>query len=284
MERSPGRRRFLKSVTALTAVGLPVTGVAVDAHSGHPEHVAPAKHGARRATLLQGYSYFAPPEVAFVEAALSRLIPADDLGPGAKEAGVAYFIDQQLAGAWGAHARAYRLGPWPEGTPTQGDQSPLTPQEVYRTAIAETQSYCGAKYGKAFDALSATQQDEVLRDLQEGRITLELGPARWFFGMLWAKPQQGFFADPMYGGNRDKIGWKLVGFPGVAAAYTEFIEKHNQPYRAVPVSIADVQQGLARVDEHGHPVHVLLSKNDGPQPRSEGSKNLLCDKADPSLR
>lgn len=262
MERSPGRRRFLKSISALTAVGLPPSGVTADAHSQHPANVAQAERGARHATVLQAYSYFTQPEVAFVEAAVSRLIPADDLGPGAKEAGVAYFIDQQLAGAWGAHARTYRMGPWPEGTPTQGDQTPLTPQEVYRAGIAEIQRYCSAKYHAAFDALPAVQQDEELRNLQEGKITLEIVPARLFFGMLWANTQQGFFADPMYGGNRDKIGWKLVGFPGVAAVYTQFIELHNQPYRAVPVSIADVQQGLARLDEHGHPVHVLLSKSD----------------------
>jgi len=114
MERSPGRRRFLKSVTALSAIGLPVTSVAADAHSQLPDHAAHAKHGAQTATLLQAYSYFTQPEATFVEAAVSRLIPADDLGPGAKEAGVAYFIDQQLDGAWGAHARTYRLGPWTE--------------------------------------------------------------------------------------------------------------------------------------------------------------------------
>jgi gluconate 2-dehydrogenase gamma chain len=262
MERSPGRRRFLKSVSALTAAALPAGSIATDAHSEHPAHVANATPGAPPSTRPQAYSYLTQPEVAFIEAAVSRLIPADELGPGAKEAGVAYFIDQQLAGAWGAHARNYRLGPWPEGTPTQGYQSPLAPQEVYRAAIAETQRYCSANYGKTFDALAAAQQDEVLRDFQEGRITLELVPARLFFGMLWANTQEGFFADPMYGGNRDKIGWKLVGFPGVAAVYTEFVEKHNEPYRVVPISIADVQHGLARLDEHGHPVHVLLSKID----------------------
>jgi gluconate 2-dehydrogenase gamma chain len=262
MERSPGRRRFLKSATALTAVGLPAAGVVADPHSEHPAQVRQANSGAPPLTRLEAYSYLTQPEAAFVEAAVSRLIPDDELGPGAKEAGVAYFIDQQLASAWGAHARNYRLGPWPEGTPTQGYQSPLAPQEVYRIAIAETQSYCRANYAKTFDALAAAQQDDVLRGLQEGRITLELVPARLFFGLLWANTQEGFFADPMYGGNRDKIGWKLVGFPGVAAAYTDFVEKHNEPYRAVPVSIPDVQQGLARLDEHGHPVHVLLGKSD----------------------
>jgi gluconate 2-dehydrogenase gamma chain len=73
---------------------------------------------------------------------------------------------------------------------------------------------------------------------------------------------EGFFADPIYGGNRGKIGWKLVGFPGVAAAYSEFIDKHNVPYKAEPVSIADLQQHVVAVDEHGHPQHVLLAKKD----------------------
>src|SRR5438105_1566087 len=82
--------------------------------------------------------------------AVARLIPADELGPGAKEAGVALFIDHQLAGAWGTMARNYRQGPWPEGTPQQGYQSPLTPQEVYRAAIREVNQQCTKQYGKAF--------------------------------------------------------------------------------------------------------------------------------------
>jgi gluconate 2-dehydrogenase gamma chain len=262
VDRSPDRRRFLKSVTALTAVGLPSANVAADTHSEHPAQVGQVNSGTQPPTRLEAYSYLTQPEAAFVEAAVSRLIPNDELGPGAKEAGVAYFIDQQLASAWGAHAHNYRLGPWPEGTATQGYQSPLAPQEVYRIAIAETQSYCRTNFGKTFDALGAAQQDDVLRGLQEGRIALELAPARLFFGLLWANTQEGFFADPMYGGNRDKTGWKLVGFPGVAAAYTEFVEKHNQPYLVVPVSIPEIQQKLARLDEHGHPVHVLLGEND----------------------
>jgi gluconate 2-dehydrogenase gamma chain len=262
MERSPGRRHFLKSVTALTAAGLPAASPADESRSPHANHFAQAKSSAPLATQTQAYVYLTQPEAAFLEAAVSRLIPADELGPGAKEAGVAYFIDQQLAGAWGAHARNYRLGPWPEGTPQQGFQSRLTPQEIYRTAIAETNRYCSDKYGKAFDALTAAQRDEVLGDLEAGKVELALVPSRLFFNMLWNNTQEGFFADPMYGGNRNKVGWKLVGFPGVAAVYTNFIEKHNVPYRAAPVSIADVQQRLARVDEHGHPIHVLLSKND----------------------
>ena len=261
MERSPGRRRFLKSVTALTAASLPPAGVAADAHSQHPAHVAQAKPPGALATQMQAYVYLTPPEAEFVEAAVARLIPADELGPGAKEAGVALFIDHQLAGAWGTMARNYRQGPWPEGTPQQGYQSPLTPQEVYRAAIREVNQQCTKQYGKAFAELTATQKDDVLRALDEGKLALESVSARLFFDMLWDNTQEGFFADPVYGGNRDKVGWRLVGFPGVAAVYIQHIDKYNVAYRARPVSIADLQQKIAKVDEHGHPVHVMLTAN-----------------------
>ena len=71
----------------------------------------------------------------------------------------------------------------------------------------------------------------MLGDLEAGKVALESVGAGLFFGLLLANTMEGFFADPIYGGNRDKIGWKLVGFPGVAAVYSEFIDKHNVPYK-----------------------------------------------------
>jgi len=257
------RRRFLKSVTAVSAAGAVPAGLVPEvAQAQHATHVAQAKPPTAAATQMQAYVYLTPPEVEFVEAAVARLIPADELGPGAKEAGVALFIDHQLAGAWGTMARNYRQGPWPEGTPQQGYQSPLTPQEVYRAAIREVNLQCAKQYGKAFAELAPAQQDDVLRALDEGKLALESVPARLFFGMLWDNTQEGFFADPVYGGNRDKVGWRLVGFPGVAAIYVQHVDKYNVAYRARPVSIADMQQKLAQVDEHGHPVHVMLAANE----------------------
>lgn len=70
------------------------------------------------------YQYLTPSEVKFLDAAVDCLIPADESGPGAREAGVTVFIDRQLATGWGAHARHYRQGPWQEGTPQQGYQLP----------------------------------------------------------------------------------------------------------------------------------------------------------------
>lgn len=208
------------------------------------------------------YAYLTQPEVRFLDAAVARLIPADELGPGALEADVTYFIDQQLAGSWGVHGRAYRMGPWQDGTPQQGFQSRLTPQEIYRAGIRETDLYCTRRYGKALCLLTAEQQDEVLHNLEDGEINLESVSAKLFFGLLWKNTEEGFFADPMYGGNRDKIGWRLIGFPGVApSTYNQHIEKHNVPYRAEPVSILDVQQNKVKLDAQGYPVHVMLNPN-----------------------
>jgi gluconate 2-dehydrogenase gamma chain len=248
MDESGGRRRFLKSVGALGAASIPAAAGA----QGHAHSVPKGDK----------YMFLSAAEVAFVDAAVARLIPADELGPGAKEAGVTYFIDQQLFGGWGAMAKMYRQGPHAEGTPQQGYQSPLTPHEVYRAAIADINGACMKQYGRSFEKLTVAQQDEVLRALDEGKFPMEAVPARFFFNLLLDNTIEGFFSDPIYGGNRDKVGWKLVGFPGVAAVYTQHVDKHGVPYDALPISIVDILEGKASLDETGHPQHILLVRKD----------------------
>jgi gluconate 2-dehydrogenase gamma chain len=222
----------------------------------------------QESTDQHAYGYLTQPEVRFLDAAVARLIPADELGPGAKEADVTYFIDQQLVSSWGTHGRNYRMGPWPEGTPQQGFQSRLTPQEIYRAAIREANIYCGKQYGKAFEFLAAAQQDEILHGLEDGVIELESLSSKLFFGLLLRNTEEGFFADPMYGGNRDKVGWKLIGFPGVASGtYAENVANHDVPYRAEPVSILDIQQQRVKIDAQGYPKHVMLNQ------KKQGSSN-----------
>ena len=66
------------------------------------------------------------------------------------------------------------------------------------------------------------------------------------------------FADPLYGGNHDKVGWKLLGFPGVASgAYNAHLD-NPEVYRAEPVSILDIQQQKAQVDAQGFPKHIMI--------------------------
>jgi len=211
--------------------------------------------------LLAGTAYFflTRPEARFLDAAVEHLIPTDELGPGARDAGVTCFIDRQLASSWGTYSRNYRMGPWGDGTPQQGNQSRLTPQDIYRAGIRETNIHCVRQHGKAFDFLSTDQQGAVLRALEAGEIELESLTSRRFFNLMLKNTMEGFFADPMYGGNRDKIGWRLVGFPGVAAStYPQMIEKFNVPYRVEPVSILDIEQGLVKLDDQGNPRHIAI--------------------------
>lgn len=207
------------------------------------------------------YQYLTQPEIRFLDAAVARLIPTDELGPGAREADVTYFIDRQLASSWGTHGRNYRMGPWHEGTPQQGFQSRLTPQEIYRAAIRETDLYCNGAYGKAFALLTSEQQDEVLHGLEDDKIELESVAAKLFFGLLLRNTEEGFLSDPMHGGNRDKVGWKLIGFPGVAASdYSDHIPRYNVPYEVEPVSILDIQEKKVPVDAQGYPIHAMLDR------------------------
>ena len=211
----------------------------------------------------QAYGYLTGAEVSFLDAAVERLIPTDALGPGAKDADVTYYIDRQLGGVWGTHGRQYRSGPWLEGTPQQGFQSRLTPQEIYRVGILETNEHCRSKFGKNFEFLSADQQDQILHALEEDAVPLPSLSSKLFFDLLWRNTEEGFFADPMYGGNRNKVGWKLVGFPGVGSgAYNAHLD-NPEVYRAEPVSIVDIQQLKVKVDAQGFPKHVMLDKQGG---------------------
>jgi gluconate 2-dehydrogenase gamma chain len=206
------------------------------------------------------YGFLTPQEVRFLDAAVERLIPTDELGPGARDAGVSCYIDRQLCGVWGTHGRNYRSGPWLEGTPEQGYQSRLTPQEVYRVGIHELNQYCRAKYDKYFEFLAPGQQDEVLKAMEQGQVDLPSLSSKLFFDLLWRNTEEGFFADPMYGGNRDKVGWKLLGFPGVASGEYRDRLDNAEVYRAEPVSILDIELKQAQVDAQGFAKHIRIMK------------------------
>ena len=241
--------------TATTAAGVPAPDampMEMAANTPQPGGMAPLGNEP------EAYTYFTEPEATFIEAAVERLIPTDEHGPGARSAGVAFFIDQQLVGAFGTAAKMYRNGPWAQGTPMQGYQLRQTPAELYRQGIAATQAYCHKTYQSGFAALTAAQQDDVLKGLDGGTIKFDDVPAKAFFEMLLQNTIEGFFSDPLYGGNRDKAGWKLVGFPGVAAFYANKITDYNKPYTVPPVSIADVQQGRPVAEGHELMHHMAM--------------------------
>lgn len=218
--------------------------------------VAVAKE-AKLGTLKKAYTFFTTAESEFIEAAVARLIPADALGPGALEADVPYFIDQQLAGDYGAGARFYNQGPFGPATPLQGYQLPLSPRQLYRAGIDATDGYCQEKHGKRFAELDGAKQDEVLQGLQSmaGDQDLADVPGATFFAHLLGDTKDGFFSDPAYGGNKDMVGWKLIGFPGVPAVYADWIGR-NEAYNVEPADIHGAKQAMAEHREHAH-VHIV---------------------------
>jgi gluconate 2-dehydrogenase gamma chain len=204
------------------------------------------------ATAQGGLAPNAPPttfiflnrgEAAFIESAVARLIPVDAKWPGALEAGVPNYIDKQLAGAWGTGERLYRSGPWRPGTPSQGYQLPFTPAELFRTALEAINTDL-SRAGTPFATMNSEQQDAYLRRLEAGEKDLGGVPSNVFFAHLWQCTLEGFFSDPVYGGNRDMMAWRMVGFPGAYAAYYELVDQHGITVKRAPTSLAE--------DGHGH--------------------------------
>jgi gluconate 2-dehydrogenase gamma chain len=170
------------------------------------------------------------------------MVPADEHSPKGTDLGLSIYIDRALAGGWGKGERLYMQGPWKPGVPSQGYQLPLTPAQLYRAGIASSNASCVKSYGKTFDKITSTQREEFLLALQAGKVTFDSGlPSRVFFSTLYQNVMEGMFADPIYGGNRNKAGWKMIGFPGVIAVHHQNVEKYrDKKYTVDPVSIADM--------------------------------------------
>ena len=213
-----------------------------------------APHQADAPEPLQSpnYVFFTPAEAKFIEAASERLIPHDDIGPGANDAGVPLFIDHQLAGPFGRGVRWYMQGPWAKGEPTQGFQSRMAPAELYRAAIKAIDAHVATSStsghseaegnktdasAKSFADLSSDQQDDLLKDVESGKLQLPGFDGKTFFKMLLQNTKEGMFSDPIYGGNKDMVGWKMLGFPGARYDYTEWVGKHGIRYTLPPVGI-----------------------------------------------
>jgi gluconate 2-dehydrogenase gamma chain len=241
------RRTIIKAtgavgVTMLPAALAPHEASAEAPHEHKALHVSASDQTEPRASQQRTtYLFFNTEEAAFIEAAVARLIPKDDAWGGAIEAGVPNYIDKQLAGAWGAGERLYRAGPWNPGTPSQGYQLPFTPAELFRTALGAINK---ALSHTPFAQMSPPQQDSYLASLEAGGQDLGGVPSEEFFAHLWQSTLEGFFADPVYGGNRDMLSWRMIGFPGAYASYYDLVDQHGMTIDRPPMSLAE--------DAHGH--------------------------------
>ena len=207
------RRRFLTvSVTTL--------GGALVYHLDRTFSVVHAQSSGKIRVPLR---FFDEQQALIVAAAAARIFPTDESGPGASEAGVAIYIDRQLASPYGGDRHRFTQEPFEDGVPEQGYQGKATPREVYRDGIASL--------GPDFDRLTPEAQDARLRQIEDS----------YFFSLLRQHTIEGMFCDPMHGGNADLIGWQLIGYPGPHMSWAQDIDRHyGEAFRPKPQSLAQV--------------------------------------------
>jgi gluconate 2-dehydrogenase gamma chain len=238
MKKNEFDRRELLKGAVVGAAATSAIGTAEIAQAQQPA-AAPVAAPAPEAA---GYAFLNLDEAAFVEALVDHMVPADEISPKGTDLGVNIYIDRALAGAWGKGERLYMQGPWKQGTPSQGYQLPLTPAQLYRAGIAATNAHCVKTYGKTFDRVETSQREEVLTGLSTAKITFDNGlPVRVFWTTLYQTVIEGMYADPIYGGNRNKAGWAIIGFPGVIAVHRDHVEKYRgKPFPNKPLGISDM--------------------------------------------
>jgi len=240
MDETLPRRRFLLGAGTAVAAGLaspaPTPAEAQAAQAAQTAPAAAASATPEPEPLLA----LTASEHAFVTAAVDTLIPADELSPSGSACGCVVFIDRQLASAWGGGAKMYRSGPFVKGKPEQGYQLSLTPRQFFAAGIAAANAWSRKTYNKDFDRLTEAQRVEALKAMEDGKAEFDGVGSRAFFNALISITMEGFFSDPIYGGNRDKVAWKMIGFPGLPATYKDKIDAYrNKQYVAEPQSIAD---------------------------------------------
>ena len=173
-------------------------------------HAPDAAHG----------TFFNAQDAATITAFTERLMPGAPGKPGARDAAVVNYIDLALSGAY------------------------VELQDFYRRGLAQLDAYCRAAHKETFVRLDAARQDAVITALEQGKATGFAWPtAQAFFETVRTHTIEGMFADPVYGGNKDFNGWRLVGFPGGQAVYTPADLQNKQAFTRAPMIGLQSQAG-----------------------------------------
>ena len=147
-------------------------------------------------------------EFTTLRAVVGRLIPTDDLGPGADEAGVHVFIDRALATHYAPDLPRYRA----------------------MLAVLDT-----AAAGDGFASLPPERQDALLTRFEAGDLA---GVPQADFALVLEHTREGMFGDPMYGGNQNFAGWDLIGYPGIKLVWSEADQKIDADVKPQHISVA----------------------------------------------
>ncbi len=232
----------------------------------------------------QGFLTLNPNEQPIVEALAEAMIPSDSSGPGAKEAGVIYFIDRMLAGNYGKGGNYFLQGPFVlptkdsvvvDGTDyatkqkksytyTGGTITPrlqagtayqyaFNPREFWRNGLMMLDAYCKSAFSNSFQSLTSNQQIQVLQNLFDNNATAMqffTGPTpAEFFNEIHDMVTAGYWTDPLYGGNMNMVGWDLLAFPGVNSGTAQGhnsieLATANAPTKLPPLGLSQLQRGV----------------------------------------
>ena len=274
------RREFIK-IGAAAAIGagvasaieIPILESVIGSKSSDVKSLQSQVTSAQQAFLILNRD-----EQKELEAMVETIIPTDSNGPGAKEAGVIFFIDHQLANEYGNNGRMYMQGPfvmtaqagpitvggitYSDGVPAYTFTGPVYQynflmREFWRNGLSAVETYSNSAYGGNFENLTSTQQVQVLNDLYNNKpatanfnniIPLD------FFNELIFMTYSGFLMDPIYGGNANMVGWTLTGFTGANRGDT-FKEGRNvlalmvasKPTRYPPHSLGEYDQAFGEM-------------------------------------
>lgn len=230
------RRHLLQGATLVSAAV--VTPIAMIASSG----VAAEAAKATTAVAREAFETLTATESDLLEAIVDRLIPTDTMGPGAKEARVAHYIDRALGSALASSRNAYSSG------------------------LEALDRYARSSRGKAFLQLSPTDQDSVLIDCETGGATGFAGSSAQFFAMLLNHTRQGMFGDPYYGGNANFVGWDLIDYPGVRTSITAADQKALEANQMKPVRKSAYDYNgfnKATASANSHEEHLIAGAHHG---------------------
>jgi len=217
------RRTFLigAAVGAVAGAGLVPDALAQD-HKRHAAANAPASAHPHSTGAGHG-AFLNDDDAAIVAAFTERLMPGAPGKPGAREAGVLNYIDLALAGAY------------------------EDLQDFYRRGLASLDAYCRKTHNAPFPRLDAARQDKVITALEEGKATGFTWPtAQAFFNTVRTHTMEGMFADPIYGGNKDFAGWRLVSFPGAQPLFSPEDMKSKDAFTRLPIIGLQAQAPVRR--------------------------------------
>ncbi len=226
---SPSRRQLFKSLSLGSLAAVAIAGCARE--TDKPAEAAPE--------VDYKPTFFSAAEWAFILAACDRLIPADEIGPGALQAGVPEFIDRHMQTPYASGDIWYMQGPFVEAAPQFGYQGRLPVRDIVRVGIKGIDAHCGKTFRANPSRSSSTPiRRRLLKSAEAGKLELENISAREFFNQLLNETRMGYFCDPKHGGNKGMAAWKMIGYPGMRADYTNWVEVRDQPYPLPPVDLA----------------------------------------------